>query len=83
MPGKRTTQRDIMRQLLIEHGYNKEVVCAAYAAKDRAGEAPRASNMNAMTPERYAEEVWKDGHRPRSPWIEVFCRQYFGETKHA
>ena len=78
MPGDRVTQRDIMRQLLSEHGYNKARVCAAYAAKDRAGEAPRASNMNAMTSECYAEEVWKDGHRPRSPWVKDFCRQHLG-----
>jgi hypothetical protein len=76
LPARRPkTQRDVMRQLLLEHGYDKRRVCAAYAAADERGEAPRASNMNNMSSERYAEEVWADGHRPRSPWIMEFCKR--------
>lgn len=64
-----------MRKLLEEHGYDERRVRAAYAAADRAGAVPRNSNVNRMSPEDYAREVWLDGHRPRDPWIPKFCRQ--------
>jgi hypothetical protein len=64
-----------MRQLLLEFGYNEAKVCAAYADGDRRGAIPRKSDKNAMTPDAYAAEVWKDGHRDRSPWILAFCKQ--------
>lgn len=73
---KRITQRDVMRGLLSLHGYDEAKVCAAYAAADQVGDAPRASDMNAMTAEQYAQEVWKDGHRPREPWIPRYCREH-------
>jgi hypothetical protein len=69
------SQRDAMRRILLEHGYDKMRVLRAYASGDRRGEIPRKSDMNDMSPERYAEEVWADGHRPRSPWILEFCKQ--------
>ena len=65
-----------MRKFLLEYGYDKRRVCAAYASGDRKGEIPRKSDTNNMSPERYAEEVWADGHRPRSPWIENFCKEH-------
>lgn len=75
-PSKPVTQRDAMRRLLLEHGYNKSRVCADYAQADARGEIPRKSDMNAMTSEAYAEEMWKDGHRARGPWIVAFCRKH-------
>jgi hypothetical protein len=64
-----------MRKLLVEFGYDERRVCAAYAAGDRRGEIPRKSDMNDMSPEAYAAEMWKDGHRSRGPWILAFCKQ--------
>ena len=69
------SQRDFMRKLLEEHGYNEQRVRAAYAAADRSGQVPRNSNMNRMSSEDYAREVWLDGHRPRAPWILKYCEQ--------
>ncbi len=70
-----STQREAMRALLLEFGYNKNRVCMGYAMAEIRGEIPRRSDKNKMTPEAYAMEVWKDGHRPRSPWILDFCEK--------
>ncbi|MGD0434489.1 MAG: hypothetical protein ABSA58_25695 [Acetobacteraceae bacterium] len=76
MPGKKyASQREAMRQLLLKHGYDKEKVCAAYAMADQNGEIPRRSNMNDMSPEAYADEMWRDGHKKSGPWIIAFCRR--------
>jgi hypothetical protein len=69
-------QREAMRQFLIEYGYNRNRVCDAYAAGDRRGEIERKSDKNDMSPDAYADEVWRDGHRPRNPWIVKFCKQH-------
>jgi hypothetical protein len=71
----RLTQRNAMRHLLSVHGYDKRRVCEAYAAEDRRGKVERKSNINDMTSEAYADEVWRDGHRRDGPWIVAFCKQ--------
>jgi hypothetical protein len=82
MLARERTQRDVMRELLGKYGYNKHRVLFAYAAADKSGYAPRASNMNKMSPMQYAEEVWADGHRPRAPWILTFCKQHGIKAPH-
>jgi hypothetical protein len=72
----RLTQRDAMRRLLAIHGYDKRRVCEAYAAGDRRGEIRRKSDINEMSPEAYADEMWRDGHRSSGPWILAFCKRH-------
>jgi hypothetical protein len=67
------TQRDMMRKLLIEHGYKKQAVCAAYANAERDGLVLRSRNASGHTPESYARNMWRDGHRISQPWILEFC----------
>jgi hypothetical protein len=57
----RTTQRDVMRNLFRRFGGDHDRVVAAYAAAERAGDAKRASNVHGMTPEEYAEALYRDG----------------------
>ena len=70
------TQRDAMRQLLLRFGHDRARVCAAYADAERAGEITRKSDLNGMTPEQYAAEVWADGHKPSNAWIVAFCDRH-------
>lgn len=64
---RRVSQRDFMRQLVARHGRNREAVCQAYAAGERAGDVHRSANVNAMSPEQYARALWEDG--PRKGWL--------------
>ncbi len=64
-----------MREILGRVGYNRAAVCAAYAKAERANTVLRKSNENGLTPEQYAEALWKDGHRPRNPWIPEHCKR--------
>jgi hypothetical protein len=68
------TQRDMMRTLLTDFGYNENIVCAAYAQAERDGFVQRFRNATGFTPEGYAAVVWRDGHRRSGPWILEFCR---------
>lgn len=62
MPGSgRMTQRDAMRRVWARFGPSEERVVAAYAAEERAGTAPRASNMRGESPEEYARRLLYDG----------------------
>jgi hypothetical protein len=69
-------QRDMMRKLLLEHGYNERAVCAAYAKSERDGLVERKNNRAGFNPDGYALAVWRDGHKERSPWILDFCRSH-------
>ena len=73
---KAYTQRDMMRKLLIQLGYDERSVCAAYAQAERDGLVQRLRNKCGFTPEGYATAVWRDGHRSSGPWILEFCRSY-------
>jgi hypothetical protein len=70
------TQRDMMRKLLIQHGYDEQAVCSAYAKAEQAGLIARSRNISGYTPEGYARAVWRDGHRSSGPWILEFCRSH-------
>lgn len=70
------TQRDMMRKLLLQCGYNERAVCAAYAKAERDGIVSRKNNRAGFTPEGYATAVWRDGHKASSPWILHFCRSH-------
>jgi hypothetical protein len=67
-------QRDMMRELLLKHGYDKHAVCAAYATAERDGLVQRSRNESGYTPEGYARAVWRDGHKHSKPWLLDFCR---------
>lgn len=68
-------QRAAVRQFLRDFGYNKQRVCAAYAAADNSGEVIRVRNKYNMCAEDYAIALWNDGHRQDRPWILEFCRE--------
>lgn len=70
------TQRDMMRKLLLQHGYNQRMVCAAYAKAEQTGLVQRFRNKAGFTPEGYALAVWRDGHRRSGPWILHFCQSH-------
>lgn len=70
------TQRDMMRKLLLENGYDEQAVCTAYANAERGGLVQRLRNKAGFTPEGYAMAVWRDGHKQRAPWILDFCRTH-------
>ena len=55
------TQRDVMRQVWARLGPNHERVIAAYAAEERAGRAPRDSNIHGESPEVYARKLLNNG----------------------
>lgn len=57
----RTTQRDVMRNLHRRFSGDHDRVVAAYAAAERRGEVPRASNVLDMEPEEYAQRLYRDG----------------------
>lgn len=59
--GKIHTQRDYMRELLVQFGYERDRVCAAYAQAELVGVVTRNRNANAMSPEDYAVAPWEDG----------------------
>lgn len=61
-PMKQPTQREIMRRLAAQHGYNREKTCAAYIEAERRGEVPRKEGRHIET-ERYAAKLWGDGIR--------------------
>jgi hypothetical protein len=60
---KRTTQRDVMRQLYRQHRGNEEQVVRAYAAAEERGEIRRSSNRHGLDAEAYARALWADGLR--------------------
>jgi hypothetical protein len=69
-------QRDFMRELLRQYGYDKRRVCEAYAAAERRGQVPRLRNKSKLDSEEYAKAMWDDGHRPRNPWILNYCKEH-------
>lgn len=75
-PSKIYGQRELMKQLVLKFGHDRERVCAAYAAVDRRDEVRRVSDVTRRSSESYASEMWASSHRPSDPWIEVFCSQH-------
>ena len=69
-------QRDMVRQLLREHGYDEKRVCDAYAAAERREKVIRKSNVHKLDSDQYTKAMWKDGHRPRNPWILEYCKNH-------
>lgn len=57
------TQRDVMRRLHSEYGGDKDTVVQAYAQAERNGEVQRKRNEHGLTPEEYAEWLFRDGER--------------------
>jgi hypothetical protein len=57
------TQRDLMRALFQRYAGDPELIISAYAAAERKGEAPRASNNSGLRPEEYARALLNDGLR--------------------
>lgn len=57
----RTSQRDMMRDLMKRIGRDPEGVIAAYAAAERAGHVQRGRNGLGLSAEEYARRVWADG----------------------
>ena len=76
MPRAQLNQRDTVRKLLDELGYNEASVCAAYAQAEPDGLVQRYRNVSGYTPEGYARAVWRDGHRQSGPWILEYCRSH-------
>jgi hypothetical protein len=69
-------QRDMMRKLLLQYGYDERAVCAAYAQAEQRGMVDRKSNRSGFNPDGYAMAVWRDGHKQGNPWILDFCRSH-------
>ncbi|TIL95140.1 MAG: hypothetical protein E5Y73_08380 [Mesorhizobium sp.] len=61
MAGEPISQRDYMRELLVQFGGDKDRVCAAYAQAERDGVVSRKRNGHAMSAEDYAVALWEDG----------------------
>lgn len=61
MTGEPISQRECMRELLVQFGGDRDRVCAAYAQAERDGVVSRNRNANAMSPEDYAVALWEDG----------------------
>jgi hypothetical protein len=67
------TQRDKMRDLYKQYNGNKQMVCRAYAAAERAGLVKRVRNSQNMSAEDYADPLWKDGIK--KGWLTDEARQ--------
>ena len=64
-------QRDVMRRLYHLHGGDKSRVVREYAQAERDGKAQRVKNEYGLTPERYAERLFRDGER--KGWVQEGC----------
>ena len=62
------TQRDVMRRLYCQYGGDKTAVVRAYAQAERGGEVSRKRNEHGLTPEEYAEWLFRDGER--KGWVQ-------------
>ena len=69
MSGKSISQRDYMRELLVQFGSDRDKVCATYAQAERDGVVSRKKNTTGTSPEGYAIALWKDG--ARRGWLKV------------
>jgi hypothetical protein len=58
-----SAQRDYMRKLVAQFGFDQERVCSAYALAEREGIVRRKSNQTALSAEDYARRLWLDGIR--------------------
>jgi hypothetical protein len=50
-----------MRALFQKHAGDKDKVCAEFAQAGRDGLVPHKSNLNKVTEEHYALDLWYDG----------------------
>lgn len=62
-------QRAMMRELIDQFGTDREKIVAAYAVAERNGTVQRWSNQDAISPENYARDLWRNGFRENDPWI--------------
>ena len=63
MTEKPFRQREHMRKLVLKHGRDQKKVCAAYAKAEKAGLIIRSRDESNLSPEAYAQELWRDGLR--------------------
>lgn len=54
-------QRKGMRDLVRKYGLNKAEVCSAFAEGLKAGQIKWKNNTSNLSPETYADAVWRDG----------------------
>jgi len=66
-------QRDMMRKLLLQHGYNEQAVCVAYAQAERAGLVDRKNNRTASTPTAMLQLCGVTATSPGSPGSSIFA----------
>jgi hypothetical protein len=57
----------MMRELVRKLGEISDLVVRAYAEAERLGRVKRSSNRHNLTPEEYAQALWRDGQR--KGWI--------------
>ena len=50
-----------MRDLVRKYGLNKAEVCSAFAEGLKAGQIKWKNNTSNLSPETYADAVWRDG----------------------
>lgn len=60
-PGSMESQRDKMRSLYATLGGDEELVVAAYAASEKAGDVQRKSNDYGLNADAYARRLFADG----------------------
>lgn len=56
-------QVDLMRELVAKHGRKPELVCPLYAEAERDGIVLRKSNKLGISPDQYAERLYRDGDK--------------------
>jgi hypothetical protein len=64
---KRVGQREMMLALISKHGIDQDTVCREYAQAEQRGEVERKKNPHNISPEQYAQMLWRDGIR--KGWI--------------
>jgi hypothetical protein len=57
------TQRELMRRLVAKLGKNADAVCRTYAAAEKAGQIERRRDKYGLSPEQYAQALWRDAQR--------------------
>ena len=67
MTEKTFRQREYMKQLVTKHGLDQKKVCAAYARAERKGLVTRSRDEHDISPESFAEQLWRDA--PRWGWF--------------
>jgi hypothetical protein len=60
-------QREMFLLLISRYGKDQERVCAAYAKAERDGKVARKSNKNNISPDKYADNLWRD-YKVKNGW---------------